>query len=50
MSLLLKLLGRVPLGRASTDYAALQNILRIVPLWVLRIPRANILNTIILAL
>ena len=40
MSLLLKLLGRVPSGRASTDYATLQNILRMVPLRVLRIPRA----------
>ena len=50
MSLLLKLLGRVPTGRASTDYATLQNILRMVPLRVLRIPRANILNAIILVL
>ena len=40
MPLLLKLLGRVPTGRASTDYATLQNILRMVPLRVLRIPRA----------
>ena len=38
------LFGRVPAGRASADYAALQNILRIVPLRVLRIPRANILK------
>ena len=40
MPLLLKLFGRVPTGRASADYAALQNILRMVPLRVLRIPRA----------
>ena len=40
MSLLLKLFGRVPAGRASTDYATLLNILRMVPLRVLRIPRA----------
>ena len=44
MPLLLKLFGRVPTGRASADYAALQNILRMVPLRVLRIPRAIILN------
>jgi hypothetical protein len=40
MPLLLKLIGRVPSARASADYAALQNILRMVPLRVLRIPRA----------
>ena len=34
------LFGRVPTGRASADFAALQNILRMVPLRVLRIPRA----------
>ena len=34
------LFWRVPLGRASKDFAALQNILRMVPLRVLRIPRA----------
>ena len=32
--------GSVPAGRASADYAKLQNILRMVPLRVLRIPRA----------
>jgi hypothetical protein len=30
----------VPTGRASSDFASLQNILRMVPLRVLRIPRA----------
>ena len=40
------LFGRVPAVRASTDYAALQNILRMVPLRVLRIPRANTINAI----
>ena len=37
---LVGLFGRVPAGRASADYATLQNILRMVPLRVLRIPRA----------
>ena len=37
---LFRLFGRVPSGRASADYATLQNILRMVPLRVLRIPRA----------
>ena len=38
--LVFEVFGRVPAGRASADYATLQNILRMVPLWVLRIPRA----------
>ena len=40
----------MPLGRASADNAALKNILWMVPLRILRIPRANILNAIILVL
>ena len=38
--LVFEVFGRVPTGRASADYATLQNILRMVPLRVLRIPRA----------
>ena len=39
LNFLIGLFGRVPAGRASADYATLQNILRMVPLRVLRIPR-----------
>ena len=37
---LFEVLGLVPSGRASADFATLQNILRMVPLRILRIPRA----------
>ena len=40
LNFLIGLFGRVPAGRASADYATLQNILRMVPLRVLRIPIA----------